>query len=326
MDHFLKIQKMIKVTFKDVGQGDSIIIEWSEKVGIIDSKKKGESNPVLEHIITEGYQDIDFIVLSHPHTDHYSGLAEIFDFCLKNSISIKKFCYTIEDIGIEYYKYFEPTITNSEALVKVFDLAHQLYDKGMDFIPLCYDYKIELSDNAYLRCLSPSREEKAAYLNILKYEPEKNRMKRSKAANLLSTLFKLRVNNQYALFTSDVEKLTFDRMRSRHADKFKDLTNVLSQVPHHGSLNNHEPLFWQGIIRDQEPKAIISAGQHKSYNHPDFSVVKDFSDIGYAVDCTNILNGMETYVNLLKTKSLVLDTDSLIAEEFYSTGDKVFEI
>lgn len=317
---------MIKVTFKDVGQGDSIIIEWSNKIGIIDSKKKGETNPVLEHIITKGYKEIDFIVLSHPHTDHYSGLAEIFDFCLKNSVSIKKFYYTIQDIGIEYYKYFEPTITNSQALVKVFDLAHQLDEKGMDFIPLSFDYKIELLDNAYLRCLSPSREEKAAYLDILNYEPEKNRMKRSKAANLLSTLFKLRVNDQYVLFTSDVEKLTFDRMRDRHSDKFENITNILSQVPHHGSLNNHEPVFWKGITRGQEPKAIISAGRHKSYNHPDFSVVKDFSEIGYAVDCTNIINGMEAFVDLLKIKSLILDTDSIIAEEFYCTGDKVFEI
>lgn len=317
---------MITVTFKDVGQGDSIIIEWSGKVGIIDCKKKGKSNPVFEHIKTKGYNEIEFIVLSHPHTDHYSGLAEILDFCLRNSIVIKKFCYTIEDIGIEYYPYFEPTITNSKALVEVFELAEELYKKGMDFIPLTYDYKIDLLDNAYLKCLSPSREEKAAYLKILDFEPETNRMKRSKAANLLSTFFKLKVDDKFALFTSDVEKMTFDRMINRHADKFQNLTNVFSQVPHHGSLNNHEPLFWKGITKEQESKAIISAGKHKSYNHPDFSVVKDFSDLGYIVDCTNILNGMETFVQLLKIKSLVLDTDSIIAEEFYCSGDKEFVI
>ena len=230
---------MIKITFKDVGQGDSIVIEWSDKIGIIDSKKKGKSNPVLEHIKANNYKEIEFIVLSHPHTDHYSGLFEIFDFCLKNSIFVKKFCYTIYDIGVEYFPYFEPIITNSQALVEVFELAHKLYDNGTDFIYLSYDYRIDLLDNVYLKCLSPSRDEKAEYLKILNFEPEANRMKRSKAANLLSTLFKLKIDDKYVLFTSDVEKLTFDRMAGRHADKFQNLTNVLCQVPHHGPRNNH---------------------------------------------------------------------------------------
>ncbi|UMQ41157.1 hypothetical protein MKS83_17355 [Chryseobacterium sp. Y16C] len=318
----------MKITFKDVGQGDSIIIEWNnetKKIGIIDSKKIGNHNPVLEHIKNHNYKEIEFIVLSHPHTDHYSGLAEVFEYCYSNSVTIKKFCYTIYDIGIEYHAYFEPNITNSKALIEVFELAEQLYDNGMEFIQLNFDYKIELTKEAYLQCLSPSRLEKIEYLKILNFEPEVNRMKRSKAANLLSTLFKLKVENKYILFTSDVEKLTFERMRDRHAEIFQDSTNVLCQVPHHGSLNNHEPIFWNSIIRNDSSRAIISAGRHKSYNHPDFSVIRDFTDIGYAVDCTNVINGMETYVEMLKSKSLVLDTGSTIAEEYYCTGDKEFE-
>ena len=49
----------MKITFKDVGQGDSIIIEWLDddkrRVGIIDCKKKGRFNPVISQSIQKKY-------------------------------------------------------------------------------------------------------------------------------------------------------------------------------------------------------------------------------------------------------------------------------
>lgn len=321
---------MIKVTFKDVGQGDSIIIEWSDesdskKIGIIDCKKKGDINPVLSHIIDLNVKEIDFLVLSHPHTDHYSGFSELLDYCLEKSIKIHKFCYTFRDIDIEFYHYFEPNITNSNNLVEVFEKANKMFEIGLlEPIQIGFDYTIHLSDKSYIKCLSPSFLETKEYLNILKFEPEKNRMKRSGAANLISTLFKLHFENSYILFTSDVEKISFERISNKHFDIFTNKNNILAQIPHHGSINNHDPNFWSKIIKVDNCDAIISVGEHKSYNHPNYEVIKFFSDIGFKVDSTNIINGMEKFAEEIKAKSLILDTDSLIAEAFYNSGDKVF--
>ena len=59
---------MTKITFKNVGQGDSIIIEWSndkneKKIGIIDCKKNDSNNPILKHIQDFNIEEIDFIYL-----------------------------------------------------------------------------------------------------------------------------------------------------------------------------------------------------------------------------------------------------------------------
>ncbi len=323
---------MIKVTFKDVGQGDSIIIEWKNekgepKIGVIDCKKKGESNPVLSHLKENNIKEIDFLVLSHPHTDHYSGFSELLKHTLKEEIKVHRFCYTFRDIDIEFYPYFEPNITNSANLLEVFELANAMYEKGLlEYIPIGFDYKIDLTPTSYLKCLSPSYLEVKEYLNVLKFEPEKNRMKRSGAANLISTLFKLRVDDKYILFTSDVEKITFERIRDKNLGLLTDKENVLSQIPHHGSITNHEPIFWEKISKVKNCEAIISVGEHKSYDHPNYSVIEYFSKIGFMINSTNIINGMEEFLEKIKSKSLILDSVSSVDENYYVSGDKSFTI
>lgn len=321
---------MVKVIFKDVGQGDSIIFEWEDdakkRIGIIDCKKKGKSNPILAHLkAADPIEQIDFIVLSHPHEDHYSGLYAVLKHCKDRKIKIKKFCYTIQDIEIEYWNYFSPNITGSKELLKIFDIAHELYDlKLLEFVPLSFGYRIDLTNEIYLKCISPSREENSTYLDILKFQPEKNRLLRSRAANHLSTLFKLKVGDKYILFTSDVEKQTFLRIQDRNWDLLDKKEVHLSQVPHHGSENNHEESFWSKLQKVKNCTALISAGEHKPYDHPHYNVISSFKNLGYDIQSTNIVNGMEKFVQEIKLKSLKLDTGSMIAEEYYNEGDKEF--
>lgn len=322
---------MVKITFKDVGQGDSIIIEWKnqkneQRIGIIDCKKKDKNNPILEHIKNGSITEIDFIILSHPHTDHYSGMHELLHYCHSNNIIIHKFCHTLKDIEIEYWKYFEPNRTNSQELFSVFEIVLNSYNKNLnEIIKLDFDYRIYLNETYYLRCLSPSHLEVTEYLKALSFLPEENRMKRSNVANLLSTLFKLKMDDKYILFTSDVEKITFERIRDKNLNLFDDKSNLLSQVPHHGSEKNHELSFWNRLNLSKDCNAIISAGEHKLYNHPHHSVIESFVTLGYKINSTNIINGMEKHIRDITLKSLVLDTDGLIAEEFYISGDKTYE-
>ena len=67
---------MLKITFLEVGQGDSIIVEWKKnkklKIAIIDcNSKPGNENPTIDFIKNTNYKEIEFVILSHPHTDHF---------------------------------------------------------------------------------------------------------------------------------------------------------------------------------------------------------------------------------------------------------------
>ncbi len=102
----------------------------------------------------------------------------------------------------------------------------------------------------------------------------------------------------------------------------------LCQIPHHGSISNHEPEFWRDLKHESACPAVISAGEHKKYNHPHLRVVSDFNLMNYRICATNNVNGMKEFINTSKELelSLLLDTDSEIIEEYNIDGDQIFKI
>lgn len=69
---------LIKIHYIDVGQGDAIFIELpNEEVMLIDAGESSEEETVATYISNLGYSKIDYIVGTHPHTDHIGGLAYI---------------------------------------------------------------------------------------------------------------------------------------------------------------------------------------------------------------------------------------------------------
>lgn len=86
----------MEITFLNVGHGDSIGLKWNdsgtEKIGIVDCKKNNNSVPTIEYLKSkENLQFIDFIVLTHPHIDHYSGFPELLSYIKNSNIKIKNF-------------------------------------------------------------------------------------------------------------------------------------------------------------------------------------------------------------------------------------------
>ena len=76
----------------DVGHGDSLLIQSPKgSIGIVDCCKRGSAIPVRDFLIAKQVKQIEFIVLTHHHEDHYSGMLELLEFCDKNSIVINKF-------------------------------------------------------------------------------------------------------------------------------------------------------------------------------------------------------------------------------------------
>lgn len=70
----------LKVNFIDVGQGDSIFIELPNDKGmLIDAGENSEADKVINYIKNTGYEKIDYVVGTHPHTDHIGGLAKVID-------------------------------------------------------------------------------------------------------------------------------------------------------------------------------------------------------------------------------------------------------
>ncbi|KAB1232612.1 ComEC/Rec2 family competence protein [Chryseobacterium viscerum] len=328
----------MKITFKDVGQGDSILLEWEHlgvrKVGIIDCNKKGKINPVVEHLKTLDYlKEIEFIILSHPHSDHFSGMIELLDYIKSENITVKKFAHTLFILGKDFYSYLKWVEIDTAALAdlcqiieKVSELRESKHIKKMEFVQ--ERWREDLSDNLYLKCLSPSQDEAERYMKIVNGEPEKNKKAASSGANYLSTLFCLVRNDNYFLLTSDAEPTTFERLlEERTHDELLSKSLFLGQMPHHGSSKNYHKPFWEHITKTDERHAIASAGDNAKCKHPHLNVLKSFHSEGYQIHCTNLYHGSKEFLDYLVELSKLssqLDTFSTLIDS-YTAGDKVFQ-
>jgi len=326
----------MKITFKNVGQGDSILLEWQRdteshsRIGIIDCKKIGNINPTLEHIKKISISKIDFIVLSHPHHDHYSGMLELLDYCEEKGIRINKFINSAGD-NDSYLHWFGKDDNDSQKLLEqIYNKCIHMFESelinsiGKPF----YGMPLRINNDFTIFCLSPSDAETALYYNRVELYREVDEQKASQWANVLSTVFLIKSNEEhYCILTSDATIEVFDRIRANDMHHLGQSRLLLSQIPHHGSKDNHQIRFWNQLTYQSNTPAIISAGKHGKYNHPHKIVINDFYNHNYKVYSTNSVNGMADFMTERESGvSMYLNMISNIIEKYEVDGDQVFKL
>ncbi|MCK4744566.1 MBL fold metallo-hydrolase [Candidatus Parcubacteria bacterium] len=160
----------LRVSFFNVGQGDSIFIQTADKKDIlIDGgpdktviKKLGKAMPFWD-------RTIDLIIITHPHSDHISGLIEVI-----KRYKIKEIFYT----GVSY---------NSETYA---ELLRQIEHNKIELIEINKQQELTLSENLKLKILFPN---------------ENLREKNIENLNNTSMVVKLIYNENSFLFAADAE-------------------------------------------------------------------------------------------------------------------------
>jgi competence protein ComEC len=66
------------VHFIDVNQGDSIFIELpNSQTMLIDAAEESQADKIITYIHQQGYDSLDYVVETHPHSDHMGGMADV---------------------------------------------------------------------------------------------------------------------------------------------------------------------------------------------------------------------------------------------------------
>lgn len=69
---------LLKVHYLDVDQGDSIFVELpNNETMLIDAAESYQSENIINYLKNLNYQKIDYVIGTHPHTDHIGGLKDI---------------------------------------------------------------------------------------------------------------------------------------------------------------------------------------------------------------------------------------------------------
>ena len=277
------------ITFFAVGDGDCICLEWREgvakKIGIIDCIHPSQrpTNPLVERLSAARYTHIEFVLLTHPHRDHYSGLQAIFEYCEEHSITIGRFLHTTPDPN-SYIKALLG-ITDQRLLNALYSTILRLNKSSIIGNRHCVDnFSRSLPlGNISMDFLSPSEMERDQYRKSTHSEEEGRVFLKGGDANLTCAIVLLRAKDKSVLLTSDAVKYSIHRIRKSLGPP----SLFAVQVPHHGSKYNHVPIFWRSLNRTKMCTAVISASGRN--NHPSGEVLNDLERLGYSIARTDLM-------------------------------------
>ena len=232
---------LLRVTFLDVGQGDSILIQTpSQQTILIDggpdpnalALEVGQRLPFWE-------RDLDLIVLTHPDGDHLHGLI---------GLTQRYDVYQVIECGLD---------CANEANMPDYLSWRSVVEKGdVSVLNAQAGQQIDLKDGASISVLHPPSEPLGGT---------------GAASNNNSVVLMLRYGEVEFLLTGDIEKFA-ERYLIRNGS---DLSATILKVAHHGSKSSTTPEFLQEV---NPSFVVISSGADNPYGHPHPQTIQTLSE------------------------------------------------
>lgn len=101
----------LTVCYIDVGQGDSVFLSAGGKNMLIDCGESGETDGVIKFLGSKDVKKLDYVVATHPHSDHMGGMYKIVDSFEIGEIIIPH----LEGKSIPTTRYYEKFLDSCES-------------------------------------------------------------------------------------------------------------------------------------------------------------------------------------------------------------------
>lgn len=110
----------VSVHFIDVGQGDSTLIISGENTALIDAGEKEYGDKVASYLKSQGIEQIDYIIATHPHSDHIGGIENVIENFSTGGIIVPHLTETASDDLYLYRCLAESAAKNKVPLIEAF--------------------------------------------------------------------------------------------------------------------------------------------------------------------------------------------------------------
>lgn len=250
----LNTDRILEVTFLDVGQGDGIFLKTYNGINImidggslsVDDAAKYRIVPFLKY---KGISRIDYVFVTHADYDHISGILEMLKNSNVNGIKIKNLI--LPDIRLKdenYQSLIETALRNNIKVLYI--MSENILQFG--------DVKF--------KCIYP---------NITDSAEDRNDY---------STVLSVKYNKFSMLLTGDIS----EKVENKIKDKVESHYTIL-KVAHHGSKYSTTEKFLSWINPDY---SVISVGENNLYGHPHKELLKRLEKSGSSVLRTDKSGGI----------------------------------
>lgn len=251
---FPSISRNLKLTFIDVGQGDSILVEFpGKKKMLIDGGGIPEETfDIGESVVSpflwdKGIKKIDYLILTHAHPDHINGLKAV-----AKNFKIGEYWESLIPLKSKPYAEFKGLLPRSVLQKRFF----------RDHTHLEGDVRIEVlhpkQGNPYVQTVS----------------------------NDQSLVLRITYDQISFLLTGDIGI-------NAEGEILENVNEIKSQVlksPHHGSNSSSSTTFLQRIA----PRiVVITVGEGNRYGLPDQEVLEKYWQIGANIYRTDLHGAVE---------------------------------
>ncbi len=241
----------------DVGQGDCTLVRVGGRNILIDAGENGNGENVLEYLDDLGIRKLDYVIATHPHSDHIGGLDTVMNAIAVDNIIMPDVAEELIPTGRTYSDFLDAAIAKKES--------------GTNIISAKPGDTHVLTDYAEMTVLSPFGQH---YTDLNDY-----------SVAILITCKNVKFFSAGDI-TSNVEWELIEAYPDLEADLFK--------VSHHGSdASNHRTFI---TILDAD-YAFISCGRNNSYGHPELKVLKNLKQNGVEYRRTDIQGSFVYYTD-----------------------------
>jgi competence protein ComEC len=273
------------VTFLDVGQGDSTVIQFPDgRVMVVDGGRAfGDFDlgrlVVAPYLWDQRIHHIDYLVASHPQLDHIGGLI----FLMKRFTVGEVWTNGIEREG-EFYRQFRAALNLRGFIEKKIsreEIPRSIGPCSVYFLnPAVF---LSVQDPARLRRSFDGSTSSRAHPGKARGSLENNR----------SIVLKLSCRSYSVLLAGDIEEEA-----ERELSGLGGLVEAtVIKVPHHGSRGAMESAF----LKTVSPKvAVISVGARNPYGHPAPEVLAAYQQLGSRIFRTDQHGAVVIEVDVMK--------------------------
>jgi competence protein ComEC len=251
---FPSLSKNLKLTFIDVGQGESILVEFpGRKKMLIDGGGHPEGTfDIGEHVVSpflweKGIKKIDYLFLTHAHPDHLNGLIAV-----ARNFKIGEYWETFSPLESDPYTEFKRSLSSFVSRKRLF--------RGYSH----HEGKVRIE------VLHPEKGEPYVYT----------------ISNDHSLVLRLSYNQISFLLPGDIGMDAEKKI-------LESLGQIKSQVlksPHHGSPSSSSEAF---LDRVSPEIVVISVGDGNRYGFPSQEILERYKKIGAKVYRTDVHGAVE---------------------------------